>query len=67
MLNNILEISETTTKGGRVPVKIALLKIADGDINETNKNGHHFYTMHCIFYILFFPMKPILIDRKSVV
>lgn len=41
MLNNILEISETTTKGGRVPVKIALLKIADGDINETNKNGLH--------------------------
>lgn len=57
MLNNILEISETTTKGGRVPVKIALLKIADDDINETNKNGLHWkeeYVKNAI-------------DRKSVV
>ena len=40
MLNNILEISSKVTSGGRVPIKIALLKIHD-DPKETNKNGIH--------------------------
>ena len=40
MLNNILEISKHVSKGGRVPIKIALLKIHD-DAEETNKNGLH--------------------------
>lgn len=40
MLNNILEVSKKISKGGRVPIKIALLKIHD-DPNETNKNGLH--------------------------
>lgn len=40
MLNNILEISQRSNKNGRVPIKIALLKIHDGP-NETNKNGIH--------------------------
>ena len=40
MLNNILEVSKRASKGGRVPIKIALLKIHD-DPTETNKNGLH--------------------------
>ena len=40
MKNNILEISQRTSKGGRVPIKIALLKIHE-DATETNKNGIH--------------------------
>lgn len=38
--NNILEISKRASKGGRVPIKIALLKIHESDL-ETNKNGIH--------------------------
>ena len=40
MLNNILEISKRASKNGRVPIKIALLKIHN-DPKETNKNGLH--------------------------
>lgn len=40
MLNNILEISKRAAKNGRVPIKIALLKIHDTP-DETNKNGLH--------------------------
>ncbi len=40
MLNNVLEISSKTSKGGRVAIKIALLKIHD-DPAETNLNGIH--------------------------
>lgn len=40
MLNNVLEISSRTTKGGRVAIKIALLKIHE-DAAETNLNGIH--------------------------
>ena len=40
MLNNILEVSEKSSKGGRVPVKIALHKIHNNS-DETNKNGIH--------------------------
>lgn len=40
MFNHILEISKRANKGGRVPIKIALLKIHD-DATETNLNGIH--------------------------
>lgn len=40
MFNHILEISKRASKGGRVPIKIALLKIHD-DTSETNANGIH--------------------------
>ena len=35
MLNRILEISKRASNGGRVPIKIALLKIHEND-EETN-------------------------------
>ena len=40
MLGNILEISKRSNKNGRVPIKIALLKIHD-NAEDTNKNGLH--------------------------
>lgn len=40
MLNNVLEISNRASKGGRVAIKIALLKIHE-DATETNLNGIH--------------------------
>ncbi len=58
MLGNILEISKRTSKGGRVPIKIALLKIHK-DINETNKNGLHWkeeYVLNAIDSVKFMPI-----------
>lgn len=40
MFNNVLEISKKASKGGRVPIKIALLKIHE-NADETNDNGLH--------------------------
>lgn len=40
MINNILEISKRANKNGRVPSRIAFLKIHE-DEKETNKNGLH--------------------------
>lgn len=40
MFNNVLEISKKASRGGRVPIKIALLKIHD-NATETNDNGLH--------------------------
>lgn len=40
MFHNVLEISSRAKKNGRVPIKIALLKIHEDD-NEVNKNGIH--------------------------
>lgn len=40
MFNNILEISKRSNKNGRVPIKVALLKIHD-NTKDTNKNGLH--------------------------
>ena len=40
MLGNILEISNKSSKNGRVPIKVALHKIHD-DSQETNANGLH--------------------------
>lgn len=39
-MSKILEISNRASKGGRVPIKIALLKIHE-DATETNLNGLH--------------------------
>lgn len=58
MLGNILEISKQTSKGGRVPIKIALLKIHE-DINETNKNGLHWkeeYVLNAIDSVKLMPI-----------
>lgn len=40
MISKILEISKRATRGGRVPIKIALLKIHDIE-TDTNANGLH--------------------------
>ena len=40
MFNNILEISKRAIRGGRVPIKLALLKIHE-ESTETNTNGIH--------------------------
>lgn len=40
MLGNILEISNKSSKNGRVPIKVVLHKIHD-DTQETNANGFH--------------------------
>lgn len=40
MFNNILEISKRSNKGGRVAIRIALLKIHDNPTDK-NKNGIH--------------------------
>lgn len=58
MLGNILEISKRVSKGGRVPIKIALLKIHE-DVNETNKNGLHWkeeYVLNAIDSVKFMPI-----------
>ena len=58
MLGNILEISKRASKGGRVPIKIALLKIHK-DVNETNKNGLHWkeeYVLNAIDSVKFMPI-----------
>lgn len=58
MLGKILEISKQTSKGGRVPIKIALLKIHEDD-KETNKNGLHWkeeYVLNAIYSIKFMPI-----------
>lgn len=58
MLGNILEISKQASKGGRVPIKIALLKIHE-DINETNKNGLHWkeeYVLNAIDSVKLMPI-----------
>ncbi|MEY8352592.1 hypothetical protein AALB39_04455 [Lachnospiraceae bacterium 54-53] len=38
--NNILELSKRAVRGGKVPIKIALLKIHE-NATDTNKNGIH--------------------------
>lgn len=65
MLNNILEISKRVSKGGRVPIKIALLKIHD-DPNETNKNGLHWKREYVQNEINSTKMMPICAEFTSV-
>lgn len=58
MLGKILEISKQTSKGGRVPIKIALLKIHEDD-KETNKNGLHWkeeYVLNAIESVKLMPI-----------
>lgn len=58
MLRKILEISKQTSKGGRVPIKIALLKIHE-DEKETNKNGLHWkeeYVLNAIDSVKLMPI-----------
>lgn len=58
MLRKILEISKQTSKGGRVPIKIALLKIHEDD-KETNKNGLHWkeeYVLNAIDSVKLMPI-----------
>lgn len=58
MLGKILEISKQTSKGGRVPIKIALLKIHE-DKKETNKNGLHWkeeYVLNAIDSVKLMPI-----------
>ena len=58
MLGNILEISKQTSKGGRVPIKIALLKIHE-NAGETNKNGLHWkeeYVLNAIDSVKLMPI-----------
>lgn len=58
MLGKILEISKQTSKGGRVPIKIALLKIHEND-KETNKNGLHWkeeYVLNAIDSVKLMPI-----------
>lgn len=58
MLGKILEISKQTSKGGRVPIKIALLKIHE-DEKETNKNGLHWkeeYVLNAIDSVKLMPI-----------
>lgn len=58
MLGKILGISKQTSKGGRVPIKIALLKIHEDD-KETNKNGLHWkeeYVLNAIDSVKLMPI-----------
>lgn len=58
MLGKILEISKQASKGGRVPIKIALLKIHEDD-KETNKNGLHWkeeYVLNAIDSVKLMPI-----------
>lgn len=69
MLNHILEISKRASKGGRVPIKIALLKIHE-DEKETNRNGIHWkeeYVTNAIDSVKMMPICASFIDEdKSV-
>lgn len=67
MLGNILEISKQTSKGGRVPIKIALLKIHE-DIKETNKNGLHWkeeYVLNAIDSVKLMPICASFCDESK--
>ena len=64
MLNNILEISSKTSKDGRVPIKIALLKIHDNP-NETNANGIHWVKEYVQQNINTVKMMPICAEFAS--
>lgn len=69
MYNNILEISGRASKGGRVPIKIALLKIHE-DSTETNKNGLHWneeYVLNAIDSVKMMPIcAEFFTDEKDV-
>lgn len=67
MLNNILEISKRASKGGRVPIKIALLKIHE-DKDETNDNGLHWkekYVLNAADSVEMMPICASFIDENK--
>lgn len=67
MLGNILEISNHASKGGRVPIKIALLKIHEIS-DETNKNGIHWneeYVSNAIDSVKLMPICASFIDEEK--
>lgn len=67
MLGNILEISKQASKGGRVPIKIALLKIHE-DTAETNKNGLHWkeeYVLNAIDSVKLMPICASFCDESK--
>lgn len=67
MLGTILEISKQTSKGGRVPIKIALLKIHE-DTKETNKNGLHWkeeYVLNAIDSVKLMPICASFCDENK--
>ena len=67
MLNNILEISKRASKGGRVPIKIALLKIHE-DKDETNDNGLHWkekYILNAADSVEMMPICASFIDENK--
>ncbi|MCD7996375.1 MAG: hypothetical protein LUH21_03980 [Clostridiales bacterium] len=69
MFNNILEISKRTSKGGRVPIKIALLKIHK-DEKETNRNGLHWkleYVQNAIDSVKMMPICAAFCDDNKAV
>lgn len=67
MSGNILEISKRASKGGRVPIKIALLKIHEEE-KETNKNGIHWkeeYIQNAIDSVKFMPICASFCDESK--
>ena len=69
MLNRILEISKRASKGGRVPIKIALLKIHEND-EETNRNGLHWkeeYVANAIDSVKMMPICASFVDEDKTV
>ncbi len=67
MSGNILEISKRASKGGRVPIKIALLKIHE-DEKETNKNGIHWkeeYIRNAMDSVKFMPICASFCDESK--
>lgn len=67
MLGNILEISKRASKGGRVPIKIALLKIHEEE-KGTNKNGIHWkeeYIQNAIDSVKFMPICASFCDESK--
>lgn len=67
--SNILEISKRANRGGRVPIKIALLKIHD-DPTETNKNGLHWkeeYVLNAIESVKMMPICATFCDDTKTV
>lgn len=69
MLAHILEISKEVSKGGRVPIKIALLKIHE-DEKETNRNGIHWkeeYVRNAIDSVKMMPLCASFIDEDKTV
>lgn len=67
MLGNILEISSRASKGGRLPIKIALLKIHD-DEKETNANGLHWkeeYVRNALDSIKMMPICATFLDEEK--